>query len=137
MKALSTDNDWQQWQGLIPFHVCSVFEARQLRMNKHFVYYTSFFIWPSKLRTLFKKKNLWLYFYACKYKYKCLQYWTVFSGLRILSFSVTHAQFSVLNTYNRNMSVATENRKHVQYLTCTCTLVFSTFTCWNFEDLHI
>ena len=36
---------------------------------------------------------------------------------------------SVLNTYNRNMSVATENRKHVQYLTCTCTFVFSTFTC--------
>ena len=40
----------------------------------------------------------------------------MFCGLQILSFSVTHAQFSVLNTYNRNISVATENRKHLQYL---------------------
>lgn len=99
-------------------------------MNKHFVYYTSFFIWPSKLRTLFKKKkSLIIFLRLVNININVYSIEPCSVVYEILSFSVTHAQFSVLNTYNRNMSVATENRKHVQYLTCTCTLVFSTFNC--------
>ena len=56
--------------------------------------------------------------------------------LRILSFSVTDAQFSVLNklTYNRNVFYsagcsAIDNRKHgFNLYMLTCTFIFSTFT---------
>ena len=42
-----------------PCHVYNVFEAGQLRLNKHFVYYTSFFIWPCKLKDVtWVKKSL-------------------------------------------------------------------------------